>query len=75
MSNWQITSAIIVIMGPAVVIAYDILASFLGGKTATITYVVQQWQRSFPELGYFAAALLFFLWCHLFAASFLDRPH
>jgi hypothetical protein len=66
-------TAILVLLSPGVVIAYDLLALTVGGPNATITHVVQWWARKYSELPWIVAGLLVFLWLHLFGAIVLDR--
>jgi hypothetical protein len=63
---FHIVSAVIALGGPMFVILYDIVALELGGREATISHVVRGWAETFHELPYIVAAVLVWLWLHLF---------
>jgi hypothetical protein len=66
MEHWQRVSALVAVLGPAAVLIYDAIVAIMFGREATITFVVQQWARTYHELPYLVAGLMVWLWLHLF---------
>jgi hypothetical protein len=66
-------TAALVLLAPAAVVAYDMAAARLGGPEATITNVVQAWAVRWPELPALTAAVMVWLWLHLFLAGIILR--
>ena len=73
MNNFHRLTAFIVLIAPAVIIAYDIVALFIGGRDATITAVVRQAARHYHELPWVIGGLFFWLWLHFFGEVILER--
>ena len=72
MEVWQKATSAVVVLAPAAVLVYDVLALWMAGKEATITHVVQQWSKEYHELPWAAAGLFLWLWLHLFGALLLS---
>jgi hypothetical protein len=66
MTHWQLVSALFALLGPVAILAYDLIALYFGGPTATISYVVRVWSHNFHELPYMSAGFLLWLHLHLF---------
>lgn len=73
MRMWQSISALVVLVGPAVVLLYDFAVLRFVGKAATITHVVQQWALEHEEMPAFVAGLFVWLWLHLFLKVILGQ--
>lgn len=66
MNVFRIISAVIALVGPCLVIVWDLIADAIGGPKATISDVIRGWSRDFHELPYLVAAIFVWLWMHLF---------
>jgi hypothetical protein len=64
-------SALIVIITPALIVIYDLLAYHLAGMDATITAVIHRWQIKYPELPALVGGLFAWLWLHLFLSGLI----
>lgn len=69
--TWATVSAMVVLIVPPVVLAYDVVISRVIGPGATITAVIQRWQTQIPELPWVSLAMGVWLWAHLYLAALL----
>lgn len=69
---WQLISSVVVLLGPVLVIIYDIIAARFGGRESTISAVIAYWASRFPELPAIAAGVFVWLWLHLFWQGMMD---
>lgn len=71
--SWRHLTAALILVAPALILAYDIAAGIIGGQEATITAAVRTLARQWSELPWIVGGLLVFLWLHLFGAIIVER--
>lgn len=66
-------SALMVIMGPGIILGWDLIAYYVGGDSATITSVVRDFAKRYHELPWITLALMVWLWAHLYLVIILNE--
>jgi len=71
--DWQTLSGILIILAPALVLIYDVVAGYFGGRQATLSAAVERLALAYPELPALAGGLFCWLWLHLFLSGLIAR--
>jgi hypothetical protein len=73
MERYKHLSASIVLASPGILLVYDAIALYFGGRDATLSAVISGWALYYRELPWLVASVFLFLWLHWFGEIIFAR--